>query len=405
MASLYPMLESLYCSILLMLLSMAHGLKMYSNCDHSTSQYCSIGKVGHFYGSVQESEGMMKSLQTVSYEKELILVTTYGSRYLEFFFQLHRQLHKLGFAHFMALTMQEEGCTHVKRVGMGIIDISCGWDESPMHKNSWSGGPLLWHLRWKFLGRASRVGYNVLSMDSDFAVFNDPYPILKGPVLKHCNLNVVAEGAVMNGGFCYIQNAKADGPSTWMLHHTTEVPLRWMDDDLRLIRSLGKMKENNGMCCTFGAMVDLPRGPLALGTSGLLPVAMWGSAQCLLPSGHVGLLAMTVARLPSGLCQWPMWLCQWPLLAQWPCGSCPNGYCAQWPMWLLCPVGLLPIHVALAQWPNVRPLAPGAIGSAQCSCPVAMWSAQWPSLACALPSGSCRSCQELILGLKDGGNR
>jgi len=45
-------------------------------------------------------------------------------------------------------------------------------------------------------------------------------------VIKDCHLNVVEELNVMNGGFCYVQNAKPDGPTTWMFHHTTEVPLR-----------------------------------------------------------------------------------------------------------------------------------------------------------------------------------
>ena len=61
--------------------------------------------------------------------------------------------------------VQEAGCSDMKKVAQGKIEMSCAWDTSPQHKRSWGGGPLLWHLRWRFLARAARLGYNVLSMD------------------------------------------------------------------------------------------------------------------------------------------------------------------------------------------------------------------------------------------------
>ena len=45
------------------------------------------------------------ALEAVSYKRELILVTTRGSLHLEFFFQLHAQLMRLGLAHFLALSV------------------------------------------------------------------------------------------------------------------------------------------------------------------------------------------------------------------------------------------------------------------------------------------------------------
>ena len=50
-------------------------------------------------------------------------------------------------------------------MGRGVHNISCAWDDSPMHKRSWGTGTHLWHLRWRFLARAARTGYNVLSLD------------------------------------------------------------------------------------------------------------------------------------------------------------------------------------------------------------------------------------------------
>ena len=33
----------------------------------------------------------------------------------------------------------------------------------------------MWHLRWRTLVRAGRMGYNIMSLDSDTTVLQDPY--------------------------------------------------------------------------------------------------------------------------------------------------------------------------------------------------------------------------------------
>ena len=63
------------------------------------------------------------------------------------------------------MAFQERGCEEIKNVSRGAHDMSCGWDDSPMHARSWGGGPRLWHLRWRFMARSARLGYNILSLD------------------------------------------------------------------------------------------------------------------------------------------------------------------------------------------------------------------------------------------------
>ncbi len=46
------------------------------------------------------------------------------------------------------------------------------------------GDTALWHNRWKLVARASRLGFNVMSVDSDSMFFRDPYVHLKKPPLK-----------------------------------------------------------------------------------------------------------------------------------------------------------------------------------------------------------------------------
>eukprot|EP00798_Chlamydomonas_sp_ICE-L_P013908 gene13908-19835_t len=65
------------------------------------------GKSKYYYGTVRTSEGFKEALESVSYKKELILVTTAGSQYLEFLYQLHNQFKRLGMSHFLSLSMKE----------------------------------------------------------------------------------------------------------------------------------------------------------------------------------------------------------------------------------------------------------------------------------------------------------
>ncbi len=63
---------------------------------------------------------------------------------------------------------------------------------------------------------------------SDYSVFQDPYIFLKRPPFADIQLLVVEETAGMNGGFSYSQNMRPDGPTAYLFHRTTEVPLRWV---------------------------------------------------------------------------------------------------------------------------------------------------------------------------------
>ena len=48
------------------------------------------------------------------------------------------------------------------------LGSSCAWDSSPLHPRGFGGqGPTMWHFRWRVVLRAGRLGYNVLSLDSD----------------------------------------------------------------------------------------------------------------------------------------------------------------------------------------------------------------------------------------------
>ncbi len=49
----------------------------------------------------------------------------------------------------------------------------------------------LWHLRKKVLLRATRLGYNVMSIDADFMWFRDPYVHFKKQPLSNYQVRVL----------------------------------------------------------------------------------------------------------------------------------------------------------------------------------------------------------------------
>ena len=61
---------------------------------------------------------------------------------------------------------KESGCSALLKISRGSKVAPCGWDDSPMHPRAWGGlGPLLRHLRLRFMARAARLGYNILALD------------------------------------------------------------------------------------------------------------------------------------------------------------------------------------------------------------------------------------------------
>eukprot|EP00195_Chlamydomonas_chlamydogama_P014364 CAMPEP_0202890356 /NCGR_PEP_ID=MMETSP1392-20130828/792_1 /ASSEMBLY_ACC=CAM_ASM_000868 /TAXON_ID=225041 /ORGANISM="Chlamydomonas chlamydogama, Strain SAG 11-48b" /LENGTH=681 /DNA_ID=CAMNT_0049573911 /DNA_START=129 /DNA_END=2170 /DNA_ORIENTATION=- len=210
------------------------------------SGYCSLGHSKPVYTDVAKPGQMKKLLESVAYKKEIIVTafTQNSNDFLDILLQLHDELTKNGYAHIVALSFKEEDCIHIRRY---TPDLACVWDTSPVAYGLDGGPEHLWHLRWKFMGRASRMGYNVMSIDNDIVFFDDPYRHLKAEPMASINLFCAIEGVcTCNGGFMYVQNARPDGPSTWVFKQITDVPLRWMDDDLKFLDALGR--KHNGVC-------------------------------------------------------------------------------------------------------------------------------------------------------------
>jgi len=219
------------------------------------SGYCSVGTSKAVYTDISKPGQLNYLLESVAYKKEVIItVFTQGDLgFLDLVLQLQDDLRSQGYGHVVTLTFREQDCLKIQQF---IPEHACVWDTSPISYGLQGGAEHLWHLRWRFTARASRMGYNVMSLDNDVAIFDDPYRHLKAPPMDKVNIFCAAESEYgCNGGFMYVQNARPDGPASWVFKQTTDVPLRWMDDHLHYISSLGR--QHQSICNKFDqALID-----------------------------------------------------------------------------------------------------------------------------------------------------
>ena len=83
--------------------------------------------------------------------------------------------------------------------------------------------PLKWHPmclhRWHTTTRMVRQGYNVLTLDAEGHLSDDPYAYLKASPLQTAHLVTMTHGGWggLTTGLVYAQDAAVDGPVTWVL--------------------------------------------------------------------------------------------------------------------------------------------------------------------------------------------
>jgi hypothetical protein len=66
--------------------------------------------------------------------------------------------------------------------------------------------------------RAVALGYNVMAIDADTVAIGDFYLRIKSPPMDAFTMISQYEGGHgINGGFSYIQNARRNGPTTYLL--------------------------------------------------------------------------------------------------------------------------------------------------------------------------------------------
>ena len=154
---------------------------------------------------------------------------------LDSFLQGANSFARLGMGHILLLSYSEAMCTAINSI---VPDVGCAWssfEEPPDLQDVY----YLWSVRYRTLARfakgspncycvarkelpqpldtaalfncpmacrSMRLGYNVLLVDSDTAVFDDPYKYFKQPPFQDIVvLNQEESPVEANGGNLYVQ--------------------------------------------------------------------------------------------------------------------------------------------------------------------------------------------------------
>jgi len=220
------------------------------------SGYCSLGLVQPFFGDTRPSRfglqvldreahdlvrllllpgvGLQQALQARSFKQEVVVMVS-DDTMLDSFLQASNSFARLGMGHILLLSYTEAMCAAISSI---IPDVGCAWssfEEPPDLQDVF----YLWSLRYRTLARFAksksscycvarksyhshliqppcstfpmacrslRLGYNVLLVDSDTAVFDDPYKYFKQPPFQDIVvLNQEESPVEANGGNLYVQ--------------------------------------------------------------------------------------------------------------------------------------------------------------------------------------------------------
>eukprot|EP00198_Chlamydomonas_reinhardtii_P004652 XP_001693988.1 predicted protein [Chlamydomonas reinhardtii] len=193
--------------------------------DGKTGQFCSWHKTKGFIGGLDSTIQLKAALEATAWEKEIILTVESRVSGAGQFLQRYR---KAGWSHVLVVMDRPSSCFKLARLMAPYTHlhgpISCGHYSTA---DPATGKPLP--------SRAVAMGYNVLAVDSDTVVLDDWYRRVKTPPLSSINMFSQSESVMtINGGFTYIQNAKSNGPITWILYEAVHRAVRWSEDCSRL---------------------------------------------------------------------------------------------------------------------------------------------------------------------------
>ncbi|KAG2452511.1 hypothetical protein HYH02_002750 [Chlamydomonas schloesseri] len=213
--------EALFLALLAVLGARSYDIPITSEglpCAKSGKDFCSLGKVKPWTGDVRTSAALKACLAARSYNKELILLT---ETRLNPAYQTFAQLVSLGYEHVVLLSL-EAPCAASQAVWPRL---ACAWSSQ-----SFTSTTKYLLDRVVFLARASRLGTNVLMLDSDVIPQADLYSHLKAPDMGNVTLAAMRDGnGWLNCGVVYAQNVAPDGPTAYVLAEIVDRLERWAE--------------------------------------------------------------------------------------------------------------------------------------------------------------------------------
>ena len=121
------------------------------------------------------------------------------------------QLRRLSIEHHLVLADARETCSTAQRTWAWL---GCGWShgmrgftkrygESKQVALLWE----LWSAKWLTVARLAELKVNVLALDTDMMLLDDPYPLLRSEPIRGFQLVLPPEGSRVNLGFLYVRGA------------------------------------------------------------------------------------------------------------------------------------------------------------------------------------------------------
>ncbi|GAX73095.1 hypothetical protein CEUSTIGMA_g548.t1 [Chlamydomonas eustigma] len=222
----------------------------------SLSEYASSGIIKPHTGQVNDLQGLRSALASCSFRGEVILITT-SETYVDAAAQTIGMLRRFGIAHFLVLATTEAGCQGF--MSLVLEDTCCVWynislpEVNHVAQHGFSNHRRLMHLRLRLAARILRLRYNILFLDTDIIIFDDPYKYFKAYPFNETNIFFDGSFLSPNIGIMYVQNVAPDGPVAWIFAESVDRTLRWGEDHEYI------MKKSNPKITNFQhAMWDQP---------------------------------------------------------------------------------------------------------------------------------------------------
>ena len=120
------------------------------------------------------------------------------------------QLRRLSIEHHLVLADARETCSTAQRTWAWL---GCGWSHGMRgftKRYGESKQVILWELwsaKWLTVARLAELKVNVLALDTDMMLLDDPYPLLRSEPIRGFQLVLPPEGSRVNLGFLYVRGA------------------------------------------------------------------------------------------------------------------------------------------------------------------------------------------------------
>ena len=120
------------------------------------------------------------------------------------------QLRRLSIEHHLVLADTRETCSTAQRTWPWL---GCGWSRGMRgftKRYGESKQVILWELwsaKWLTVARLAELKVNVLALDTDMMILDDPYPLLRSEAMRGFQLVLPPEGSRVNLGFLYVRGA------------------------------------------------------------------------------------------------------------------------------------------------------------------------------------------------------